>query len=167
MSKPNKGASKGASRRGKRRPGRTDGPFSARARARKRALQALYQWEIARTEPDDIVSQFVEEQDMGKVDVEYFGLLVREVVARASELDNKLAAHMDRTPAELDLLELAALRLGAFELLERIEVPYKVAINEAVELAADFGSPQSPTYVNAVLDQLSKECRQVERQAES
>lgn len=146
---------------------RRDGPFAARSRARKRALQALYQWEIARTDPADIVSQFVEEQDMGKVDVDYFSLLVREIVNRASELDTQLAPVMDRKPEELDLLELAALRLGAFELLERMEVPFKVAINEAVALAGDFGSPQSPTYVNAVLDRLSKHCRQVEREAQS
>ena len=144
---------------------RFESPHAARARARKRALQALYQWEITRADASDIFQQFVEEQDMAKVDVEYFKRLLTHVVARHEQLDNALSEFMDRAPAEADLLELATLRLGAYELMEVIEIPYKVVINEAVNLAAQFGSDQSPTYVNAVLDKAAGKWREIEVQA--
>ena len=102
---------------------------------------------------------------MAKVDVEYFKRLLTHVVARHEQLDNALSEFMDRAPAEADLLELATLRLGAYELMEVIEIPYKVVINEAVNLAAQFGSDQSPTYVNAVLDKAAGKWREIEVQA--
>ncbi|MEM9301177.1 MAG: transcription antitermination factor NusB [Pseudomonadota bacterium] len=139
-----------------------DNPHAARSRARKRAVQALYQWEITRQDAGDILRQFTEEQDMGRVDVEYFEALVNGTVAAVEALDAVIAGFLDRELDRLDVMEKSLLRLGAFELRDRIEVPFKVVINEAVSLADTFGTEQSPTYVNAVLDRCSGEWRAVE-----
>ena len=141
---------------------RKPGPHAERSRSRKRALQALYQWEITRQSANDIFRQFVEEQDMSKVDVEYFRTLLTGVVNDVEALDAALGVHADRDIDRIDLMERAALRLGAYELRNCLEVPYKVALNEIVNLAGEFGTEQSPQYVNAVLDRCARDWRKAE-----
>lgn len=142
-------------------------PHGDRRRARRRALQALYQWQLTGQESAEIYRQFLEEQDMSRVDVEYFRALLSDVVEQHEEIDQKLAAIADRSLDQVDPLELSVLRLGAYELLQRMEVPFRVVLDEAIDLAKDFGSEQSSIYVNGVLDRCAREWREVEVQAKS
>jgi len=146
---------------------RTVSPFEPRRRARRRALQALYQWQINDDSAAAIIEQFREEQDFGGVDEAYFETLVREVVANREALDQALAPHVKRVDASLDQMERVVLRLGACELIHHPETPYRVIIDEAVELTHRFGSEQAHTFVNGVLDRLSREVRKAEREAEA
>ena len=141
-------------------------PFEPRRRARRRALQALSQWQLNDDSAVSIIRQFVEEQSFDGVDQDYFEQLVREVVTRQAELDQALAPHVKRVDASLDQMERAILRLGAYELIHRLEVPYRVVIDEAIELSHRFGAEQAHTFVNGVLDRLADEVRRIERDAE-
>lgn len=143
-----------------RQPGN---PFEPRRRARRRALQALYQWQLNDDSAAAIIAQFREEQNFDGVDADYFETLVRDVVARRDALDEALAPHVSRVDASLDQMERAVLRLGACELLDHPEVPYRVVIDEAVELAHRFGAEKAHTFVNGVLDRLAADCRAAER----
>lgn len=146
---------------------RTVSPFEPRRRARRRALQALYQWQINDDSAAAIIDQFREEQNFDGVDEAYFETLVREVVAHRDALDDALDPHVKRVDASLDQMERVILRLGACELMHHPETPYRVIIDEAVELAHRFGAEQAHTFVNGVLDRLSRESRRTERDAES
>ena len=139
-------------------------PFPERARARRRALQALYQWQIGGGPMHRIISQFNEEQDMAIADGAYFSELLLGVEAHLDELDGAIAPFVDRRIDEIDAIERAALRLGTFELMHRLDVPYRVVLNEAVELAKDFGAEGGHTYVNGVLDKLARKVRSTELQ---
>ena len=141
--------------------------LKARRRARRRALQALYQWQINDDSAAAIIEQFREEQDFDGVDERYFEVLVREVVANRDQLDAALAPHINRADASLDQMERAILRLGAAELRFHPETPWRVIIDEAVELAHRFGAEQAHTFVNGVLDRLGRELRKTERDAEA
>jgi N utilization substance protein B len=132
---------------------------SARHQARRAALQALYQWQVAKQELSEIEDQFLTEQDMRRVDVSYFAELLHGVPAELARLDGALQPLLDRPVAEVDPVERAILRLGAYELACRPEVPYRVAINEAVDLAKTFGADQGHRYVNGVLDRLARSLR--------
>lgn len=145
---------------------RRNHPFEPRRRARRRALQALYQWQLNDDTATAIISQFREEQNFEGVDENYFESLVREVVANRESLDAALAPHVARLDASLDQTERAVLRLGACELLHHPEIPYRVVIDEAVELAHRFGAEKAHTFVNGVLDHLATECRAVEHDAD-
>lgn len=144
---------------------RTVSPFEPRRRARRRALQALYQWQINDDGVAAILEQFREEQNFEGVDERYFETLVREVVANRDALDETLRPHVVRVDASLDQMERVILRLGACELTHHPETPYRVIIDEAVELAHRFGAEQAHTFVNGVLDRLSREVRVAERSA--
>lgn len=133
-----------------------------RRRARRRALQAVYAWQISGQHMNDILAQFAEERDREGADNDYFEALTRGVERRRSEIDGHLAEVLDRPIAQIDAIELAALRLGSWELLERIDVPYRVVIDEAVGLVRHFGSEQGHNYVNGVLDALAARLRQAE-----
>lgn len=143
---------------------RTVSPFEPRRRARRRALQALYQWQINDDSAAAIIEQFREEQNFKGVDEAYFETLVREVVANREALDRMLEPHVRRVDASLDQMERVVLRLGACELVHHPETPYRVIIDEAVELTHRFGSEQAHTFVNGVLDRLSKDVRATERE---
>lgn len=142
---------------------RTVSPFEPRRRARRRALQALYQWQINDDSATAIIDQFREEQDFEGVDESYFQTLVREVVANRDALDEALRPHVERVDASLDQMERVVLRLGACELIHHPETPYRVIIDEAVELAHRFGAEGAHTFVNGVLDRLSRDSRKAER----
>jgi len=129
---------------------------SARSRARQRVLQALYQWQMAKQDILKIEIQFMQEQDMKRVDKAYFKHLLHAIPAKVAQLDLTITPFLDRSLDQLDPIELAILRIGAYELTETDNLPWRVAINEAVELAKRFGAEQSHKYVNGVLDQLAK-----------
>lgn len=126
--------------------------FEPRRRARRRALQALYQWQITGQDPAEILSQFRTAQDMSGVDEPHFERLVRGVTSRQQELDTALGPFLDRPIAQVDLMERVVLRIGAFELRHCPEQPRRVILNECVDLAHRFGAEQGHGFVNAVLD---------------
>ena len=131
----------------------------SRHKARRSAVQALYQWQLTRQPPSEIESHFLTDESMAQGDLEYFHHLVREIPARLRELDEQLAPHIDRAIGEIDPVERAILRLGAFELEHHPEIPYRVVLNEAVELAKTFGAEHGHKYVNAVLDRVALRVR--------
>lgn len=145
------------------RHGRTVKPNpAARRKARHFAMQALYQWAMAGASLNDIEVQFVVDNDMKGTDMEYFRELFRGVPRNVSAIDGHLAPHLDREIKDVTPVELAILRLSAYEMEHRIDVPYKVVINEAVELAKKFGATESHKYVNGVLDKIAQTLRVVE-----
>ena len=137
----------------------------ARSRARRRALQAIYAWQLSHTAINKVIDQFQNEQDMEVADQEYFEDLVRGVEANLGTLDEALSHFLDRDIAQVDPIERAVLRIAAYELRHRIDVPYRVVINEAIETTKRFGSEHGHTYVNGVLDRAAAEWRAVEVQA--
>ncbi|MES9993596.1 MAG: transcription antitermination factor NusB [Candidatus Thiodiazotropha sp.] len=133
-----------------------------RSQARKHAVQAIYQWQMAGQDVADIINQFLEEQDLSSFEVPYFQDLTKGVPGHLGELDELLKPNLDRAIESVDPVERAILRLGAYELSHKKEVPYRVVINEAVELAKVFGAEQGHRFVNGVLDQVAKKVRTVE-----
>ncbi len=129
--------------------------FSARTNARQRTLQALYQWQITKQNIQLIESQFFEEEDMAKVDVDYFKKLLHEIPKELKNIDSSFVGFLDRDISQLDLIELVILRIGSYELKYCPDVPFKVVINESVELAKRFGAEKSHKYVNSILDKLA------------
>jgi len=136
-----------------------------RSRSRSLAIQALYQWQMAGQDIGDIVSHFLVEQDRKTFDTGYFDELVRGVPARLDALDEALSTCIDRQLESVDPVERAILRLGAYELIEHPEIPYRVVINEAVELAKTFGAEKGHRYVNGVLDRAARALRPLEASA--
>jgi N utilization substance protein B len=136
--------------------------FESRSRARRRALQALYQWQITGQEAGEILQQFRAVQDMTGVDEEYFEQLLRGIVADQEGLDGGLQPFLDRPIGQVDLMERVVLRIGAYELLNCPELPYRVVLDECVDLAHRFGSEQGHSYVNAVLDRAARQWRSAE-----
>ena len=136
-----------------------------RHRARRLALQALYQWQVTGDDLGDISAQFVAENDSDQYDAAYFQDLFHGVPQHLDELDMELQPLIDRDIERVDLVERAALRLGVYELLHHPEIPFRVVINEAVELAKIFGADKGHRYVNGVLDKVSKKVRAVEVKA--
>jgi N utilization substance protein B len=130
--------------------------------ARQAAVQALYQWQLTGQAPEDIESHFISDHELKDVDIEYFHYLVREVPLHLHELDDHLIPHLDRKVEEIDPVERAILRIGAYELEFHLEVPYKVVINEGVELAKTFGAEHGHKYVNAILDRVASKLRAAE-----
>ncbi|MDD2914712.1 MAG: transcription antitermination factor NusB [Gallionella sp.] len=135
---------------------------SPRHRARELALQGVYQWRVTAGEVEQIVKQIHAEKNLGRYDKELFSRLLRGTLGSHAELETMLTPHLDRPLAELSPVEFAVLMLGAFELSQHLEVPYKVVINEAVELAKTFGGTDGHKYVNGVLDKLALQVRAVE-----
>jgi transcription antitermination protein NusB len=136
--------------------------FKAKQRARRFAMQAIYQWHLTQEKFSDIQAKFLDQEEMMSVDTTYFLLLVQGVLREHVSLDNHLQQCLDRPLKELDLVELAILRLGAYELLECVEVPYKVVLNESIELAKMFGATDSYKYINGILHLLAKKNRSLE-----
>lgn len=136
-----------------------------RSKARSLAVQAIYQWQMAGQNVPDIVNHFLAEHAGKKLDSEYFRELVEGVPGNLASLDQHLAPHLDRSLESIDPVERAILRLGVFELSKHPEIPYRVVINEAIELAKVFGAEQGHKYVNGVLDKAARVLRPLERSA--
>ena len=135
----------------------------ARSIARKLAMQALYQWQLTQQSAAEITKQFLESEDSAGVDREHFEELVGKIIAQHDGLEAALAPFLDRPLDQLDPVETAILLIGMYELRERVDVPYRVVINEAVDLCKRFGATDAHKYVNAVLDRAARELRAAER----
>lgn len=125
-------------------------------------MQALYQWMLTDELPEKIESHFVLDHDMADIDSDYFHELICEIPRHVGEIDDHLGPHLDRAISEIDPVERAILRVGAYELEFHLELPYKVVINEAVELAKTFGAEHGHKYVNAILDKTAACLREAE-----
>ena len=134
----------------------------ARSRARRRALQAVYAWQMSGAGAREVIAQFAHEQAKEPADLAYFEDLVRGVDEHRKDLDAALAPFLDRDIEQVDAIERAVLRLAAYELRHRPDVPYRVVINEAIEIAKRFGAEHGHTYVNGVLDHAAADWRSVE-----
>jgi transcription antitermination protein NusB len=137
---------------------------SQRRRARELALQGLYQWLIAGGDANAIDAQLREHEGYAKVDGQHFDALLRGSIEQAALLDAALARHVDRKTTELSPIEHGVLMIGAYELTHCLDIPYKVAINEAVELAKAYGGTDGHKYVNGVLDKVAADLRPTEVQ---
>lgn len=136
-------------------------PLAQRRKARRVIMQAVYQWLITQDSPKDIAKQYREETE-GKVDWDYFDEIFVEIPAQVLQLDELIEPAIDRELKSLDPIEKALLYLGSYELAYRIDVPYRVVINECVELAKVFGATDGHKYINGVLDKLAKKLRTIE-----
>ena len=134
----------------------------ARARARRFALQALYQWDLSGTDLRDIRSQFLVEEDFSRADKPYFIELLSEAPKNIDHIDENITRYIDRPFEQLDPVERAILRIATYELLYRPDIPYRVIINEAVQLTKKFGAEQGHAYVNGVLDKAAHTLRAAE-----
>ena len=143
---------------------RTGGNRGARARVRARrcAVQALYQWQMAGQDPRDILKEFVADRELINVDMDYFQRLTRGIPASVDVLEADLRGVVDRKLEELDPIERAILLIGAFEMRYCVEVPWRVVINEAIELEKMFGAEQGHRYVNTAVDRLARAIRPTE-----
>jgi N utilization substance protein B len=136
---------------------------AARHWARRLALQGIYQWQMTQHTPTEILLQFSEDENISKADTAYFQELVKHIPEKHHALDESFIPFLQgRKFEELDSIELAILRIAAYEFSEHLEIPYRVVINEAVELAKKFGAQDSFKYINGVLDQLARKLRQTE-----
>jgi N utilization substance protein B len=137
-------------------------PRSARRRAREAALQGLYQWLLSGAEASIVAAHMREQEGFDKCDAAHFDALVQGCIAEAVAIDALLARHVDRKTTQLSPVEHGVLMIGVYELEHCIEIPYKVAINEAVELAKGFGGTDGHKYVNGVLDKVAADLRPLE-----
>ena len=137
----------------------------ARRKARRLVLQALYQWQLGQHSLSEIQLQFNEDENMLKADGNYFHELINAITKMVKELDEQFSPYLDRALNELDPIELGILRLGTYELKQRLEIPYRVVINEAVELAKTFGALDGHKYINGILDKVAHQIRHAEIQA--
>ena len=143
----------------------TQSQFSrhARVRARRSAVQALYQWEMTRATIKDVISEFENERsELKKADVDYFNELLLGTESKFGELREEISRNLDRNLDQLDPVERAVLMLGTYELMFHHEIPWRVIVNEAVELAKMFGAEKSYKYINGVLDKIAHRIRPVE-----
>jgi len=131
----------------------------ARHKARALALQAIFQWQFAANSVSDVEAQYLAELNPKKADAEYFSDLLRGTIENIVAIDAVITPALDRKIKELNQVECAVLRLAVYELLYRLDVPYKVIINEALELAKNFGTIEGYKYVNGVLDKLAHSLR--------
>lgn len=133
-----------------------------RSLARRYAMQALYQWQITGHDLSSLIEQFLTDQDMGKTDVAYFQELLRQILGQLDRIDEILTPFLDRPPDQVDPVERAILRIAAYEMTYRLDIPYRVVINEAVEMAKKFGAEQGHRFINGVLDKIAHNIRDLE-----
>jgi N utilization substance protein B len=133
--------------------------FSGRKKARKLTLQALYSWLISKNELRDIELHFLIDNAATRFDIEYFKTLLHDIPLKINEIETHIEPYLDRRLEELDPIELTILRIGVYELLYRLDIPYKVVINESLELAKSFGAVDSFKFVNGILDKVAKQVR--------
>ena len=137
-----------------------------RKKARSLLVQALYQWQVGGADIGEVEAQFYTDHDMAKVDKAYFRELLHGIPADLAAIDDAYAPFLDRRPEDLDPVSKTVLRIGAYELMKRIDVPYKVVINESVNLTKKFGPTDAHKYINGILDKLASKVRVIEMQAE-
>jgi N utilization substance protein B len=137
-------------------------PRSARRRAREVALQGLYQWLLSGAEVAEIEAHLQESENFAKLDREHLDALLHGCIREAGELDALLARHVDRKTSLLSPVEHAVLLIGSYELKHCVDIPYRVAINEGVELAKSYGGTDGHKYVNGVLDKTAADLRPAE-----
>ena len=135
---------------------------SPRHRARELAMQGVYQWRVTAGEQAQILKQIQAEKNLGRYDKDLFAKLLHGALSQRDDIEALIKPHLDRPFDELSPIEYAVLLLGTFELAQHLEVPYKVVINEAVELAKTFGGIDGHRFVNGVLDKLAPELRATE-----
>lgn len=135
----------------------------ARSLARKLAMQALYQWQLTGQSAADINLQFLASEDIEGADREYFTELLKGAAGQSEQINKAITPFVDRPLDQLDPVETAILMIGMYELINRIDVPYRVVINEGVDLTKRFGATDAHKYVNAVLDRAAREIRAQER----
>lgn len=136
---------------------------AARSKARRFTLQALYQMQLTGDSASTVEQQFLSDHEMKRTDTTYFHEVLAGIARQQDELLETIKLTLDRDLKEIDPVEKAVLLIGSYELKERIDIPYKVVINESVELAKQFGATDSYKYVNSILDRLAKQYRPVER----
>ncbi|HCC44070.1 MAG TPA: transcription antitermination factor NusB [Gammaproteobacteria bacterium] len=136
---------------------------AARSKARRFLLQAMYQAELTDEDYSSVADPFIAYHNMKRADLTYFREILNGLQVKYDRLRSCIAAKLDRDFAELDPIEKSILLLGAYELIARIDIPYRVVINEGVELAKSFGATESYKLVNSVLDALSKDIRRTEQ----
>lgn len=141
-------------------------PKSARRRSREFALQGLYEWLVSGTGASVVHAHMREQDEFAKCDTAHFDALLSGCIEQSAELEQRFAPHLDRAVGELSPVERAVLLLGSYELLHCVDIPYKVAINEAVELAKVFGGTDGHKFVNGVLDRTAQDLRPVEVNAQ-
>ncbi len=129
---------------------------SPRRKARELAVQAVYSWQISQNSVSDVEVNFISDNSKRRFDIEYFQLLLRGVTQHVSDIDNAISPHVDRPLDDIDQVEKAILRVAVFELKDCTDVPYRVVINEAIELAKSFAADDSHKFVNGVLDKAVK-----------
>lgn len=139
--------------------------YAAKRKARRFAVQGIYEWQISRNPVHEIEARTRAENAMHKVDLNYYHELLTQVIAQHTQLDELLIPVLDRDIQVLDGVELATLRLGAYELRDHLEIPYRVVLDEAIELAKHFGGADSHKYINGVLDRLAAKLRIAEKEA--
>ncbi|HCU05141.1 MAG: N utilization substance protein B [Gammaproteobacteria bacterium GWE2_42_36] len=132
---------------------------AARRKARKLAVQALYQWLIAQSPMNEIETQFLSNENLQETDVEYFSDLIRGVETHVDQLDQHFTPFLDRAIKTLDPVELCILRLSTYEFAYRPEIPFRIILNEALELAKIFGSTDGFKFVNGVLNKVARQLR--------
>jgi len=134
----------------------------ARSRARRLAMQGLYEWQMSGNAPQEILASYRQQHDLKNIDEEYFKVLLLGVPAQLQEIDAALSPHLSRALEEVDPIELAILRLATYEFNYRLDIPYRVVINEAVELAKTFGAEGGHKFVNGILDKVAARIRTAE-----
>jgi N utilization substance protein B len=137
---------------------------NAKTLARRAAVQAIYQWQLTSLDLSEIERQFIEEHALGKAETPYFKELLHRIPEHMGQIDEVLREFADRSIADIDPVERAILRIGGYELLIKPEVPYRVVLNESINLAKDFGAAQSHKYVNGILDKIARKHRSLEFQ---
>lgn len=153
---------------GQRKSGQRKSGSNAKRRrgARQKAMQALYQWDFdqAANNPESVIQQFVDLQNMDKVDVEYFEALFNYACEHVDDIDAEIRQHLDRELGQLDPIERSVLRICCTELKTQLSTPYKVVVNEAVDITKDFGADKGYRYINGIADKLAASLRKIEYQ---
>jgi N utilization substance protein B len=135
---------------------------AGRVKARRCAVQALYQWQVAGATPETILAEFLNEREVDKVDVEYFAELARDIPRQITELRAVIEPLLDRPWERVGPVERSVLLIGAYELKNCLHIPYRVVVNEGIELSKMFGADEAHRYINGVLDRLARSLREVE-----
>ena len=134
-----------------------------RVKARRNTVQALYEWFMTGKDVADVIAEFEsDKQKLAKTDIEYFKCLLTGTIKNTQALDDRISKLLDRNVDELDAIERAILHIGCYELEHHIEIPWRVVVNESIELAKLFGAEESHKYINGILDKIAHELRSTE-----